>query len=118
MGRESGRARAISTSPSSARPANSYASGRGRSQDGALPRVAGADPCVSSAGARESRQRLQAVRFEQLLQLRRGFLGGLDELRFVVLDRVLRIEPLLVVLLEQRHGAQIGRASCREGGEG
>src|SRR6266571_3678092 len=37
-------------------------------------------PCGRS-GLRESRQRLQAVRFEQLLQLRRGFPGSLDELR-------------------------------------
>src|SRR2546425_410528 len=51
------------------------------------------------SGLRESRQRLQAIRFEQLLQLRRRFPGSLDELRLVVLDRVLRFEPLLVVLL-------------------
>src|SRR5437879_6317968 len=61
-------------------------------------------PCCCS-WLRESRQRLQAIRFEQLLQLRRGFPGSLDELRLVVLDRVLRIEPLLVVLLEQAQGA-------------
>src|SRR6266853_1485677 len=62
-------------------------------------------PCSRGSGLRESRQRLQAVRFEQLLQLRRRFPGSLDELRLVVLDRVLRFEPLLVVLLEQAHGA-------------
>src|SRR5712691_13046996 len=62
-------------------------------------------PCSRGGGLRESRQRLQAVGFEQLLQLRRGFPGSLDELRLVVLDRVLRFEPLLVVLLEQAHGA-------------
>src|SRR5712691_11713426 len=62
-------------------------------------------PCSRGGGLRESRQRLQAVRFEQLLQLRGGFLGSLDELRLVVLDRVLRFEPLLVVLLEQTYGA-------------
>src|SRR6266849_1310236 len=61
-------------------------------------------PCSRGSGLRESGQRLQAVRFEQLLQLRGGFLGSLDELRLVVLDRVLRFEPLLVVLLEQAHG--------------
>jgi len=78
-------------------------------QSGALPRVAGADTRVSGSGARESRRRLQAVRFEQLLQLRRRFPGSLDELRLVVLDRVLRVEPLLVVLLEQAYGALGGR---------
>src|SRR6266852_3628844 len=62
-------------------------------------------PCSRGSGLRESRQRLQAVRFEQLLQLRRRFPGSLDELRLVVLDRVLRFEPLLVVLLEQTHSA-------------
>src|SRR5229473_3488359 len=61
-------------------------------------------PCSRGSGLRESRQRLQAVRFEQLLQLRRRFPGSLDELRLVVLDRVLRFEPLFVVLLEQAHG--------------
>src|SRR3989475_10007818 len=61
-------------------------------------------PRSRGSGLRESRQRLQAVRFEQLLQLLRGFLGSLDELRLVVLDRVLRFEPLFVVLLEQTHG--------------
>src|SRR5882672_6778112 len=114
MGREPGRARAISTSPSSARPACSYASGRGNTGC-TLPRVAGAHTCVSRSGARESRQRLQTVGFEQFLQLRSSFLGSLDELSLVVLDRVLRIEPLLVVLLEQAHGALRGGDSETQG---
>src|SRR5258708_18983007 len=48
---------------------------------------------------------MQGVRFEEVLQLGRRFLGSLDKVRLVVLDRVLCFEPLLVVLLEQAHGA-------------
>src|SRR6266581_7580325 len=40
-------------------------------------------PCSRCGGLRESRQRLQAVRFEQFLQLRRGLPGGLNELCLV-----------------------------------
>src|SRR5712691_8569364 len=66
-------------------------------------------PRSRGSGLRESRQRLQTVRLEQLLQLRGGLLGSLDELRLVVLHGVLGIEPLLVVMLEQRHRALGGR---------
>src|SRR3954447_10485497 len=45
------------------------------------------------------------VGFEQLAQLRGSLLRGLDELIFVVVYRVLCLELLEVVLLEERYGA-------------
>src|SRR5690349_5230634 len=73
-------------------------------------------PCGSGRG--ESRQGLQPVRLEQLLQLLGRLLGGLDELGLVVLDRVLRIQPRLVVSLEQGHGPLRGGGVESEGKQG
>src|SRR5262249_49362244 len=68
-------------------------------------RIALAGPPRGRRGLRESRGPLLSVRLEQALQLLRRLLCRLDELRLVVLHRVLRLELPLIVLLEQGHGA-------------
>src|SRR5437879_6612703 len=71
----------------------------------ALDRLASARARAAAARRlREFRKRLQAVRLEQLLELRGGFLRGLDQLRLVVTHGVLHVDLSLVVLLEKRHG--------------
>src|SRR5690348_7772763 len=88
---------------------------RGR-LDGAAARTPLLAP--RGGGRGESRQGLQAIRLEQLPQLLGRLLGGLDELGLVVLDRVLRLQPLLVVSLEEDDGALRGGGVEPEGKQG
>src|SRR5687768_3952730 len=52
---------------------------------------------------------MRDVALEQLAQLRRGLLRGLDELCVVVLNLVLRFQLRQIVVTEEVHGALSGR---------